>query len=64
MSADGLEALSVSELRALLTGARVQFADCVEKARRRAEPLRRPPRACDASRARLLRRARGGSVRC
>jgi hypothetical protein len=32
-SADGLDALSVSELRALLTGANVNFKDCVEKAR-------------------------------
>jgi hypothetical protein len=32
-SADGLDALSVSELRALLTSANVNFKDCIEKAR-------------------------------
>ena len=32
-STDGLEALSVSELRALLSSKNVNFKDCVEKAR-------------------------------
>ena len=32
-STDGLEALSVSELRALLSASNVNFKDCVEKVR-------------------------------
>jgi hypothetical protein len=63
-STDGLDALSVSELRALLSASNVNFKDCVEKVRVVARDWSALPAACRAVTAHLRLASRHAAGSC